>query len=205
LTEEVTEDERQPKRLSKKNPLSMQLDLSRFEPATEEEKTAARGDAAFLHVFSRRHAKALEKSPCRRQPDRAAGDHPHHHRRAHDRTVQLHRHGHHRRVRDKTARTISPFTYSSGELEVIARGEKVFPHIFGTDALCRDYFMRVIYGTRVSLSVGLFASIIVLIIGLLYGSSPVRRRADGPHHDADCRHHLLAAGHAHHYSALGGA
>jgi oligopeptide transport system permease protein len=73
-------------------------------------------------------------------------------------------------VRDKTAKNLSPFTYSERELEVIARGEKVFPHIFGTDALCRDYFMRVIYGTRVSLSVGLFASIIVLIIGLLYGS-----------------------------------
>ena len=34
----------------------------------------------------------------------------------------------------------------------------------------RDYFVRVIYGTRVSLAVGLFASIIVLIIGVLYGS-----------------------------------
>ena len=48
--------------------------------------------------------------------------------------------------------------------------KEIFPHIFGTDELCRDYFMRVIYGTRVSLSVGLFASLIVLVIGLLYGS-----------------------------------
>ena len=31
-------------------------------------------------------------------------------------------------------------------------------------------FIRVIYGTRVSLSVGVVASIMVLIIGLLYGS-----------------------------------
>ena len=34
----------------------------------------------------------------------------------------------------------------------------------------RDYFIRVIYGTRVSLTVGLFAAVIVLLIGVVYGS-----------------------------------
>ncbi len=72
--------------------------------------------------------------------------------------------------RDKTAKNLQPFEYSEMELEYIAEGGEVFPHIFGTDAMSRDYFVRVIYGTRVSLLVGLFASIIVLIIGLLYGS-----------------------------------
>ncbi len=72
--------------------------------------------------------------------------------------------------RDKTAKNLAPFTYSEKEQEYIAQGNKRFPHIFGTDDLCRDYFIRVIYGTRISLLVGFFASIIVLIIGLLYGS-----------------------------------
>ena len=49
-------------------------------------------------------------------------------------------------------------------------GEHLFPHLFGTDKLGRDYFIRCIYGTRVSLAVGVLAAIMVLIIGVLYGS-----------------------------------
>ena len=72
--------------------------------------------------------------------------------------------------RDKSAKNLAPFTYSKMEQQAIDRGEYIFPHIFGTDELCRDYFIRVVYGARVSLLVGLFASLIVLFIGLLYGS-----------------------------------
>ncbi len=72
--------------------------------------------------------------------------------------------------RDKGAKNLAPFTYSEMEQQFIDQGGKRFPHIFGTDEQCRDYFIRVIYGTRISLAVGFFASIIVLIIGMLYGS-----------------------------------
>lgn len=72
--------------------------------------------------------------------------------------------------RDKGAKNLAPFEYSKMEQKYIDKGNERFPHIFGTDEQCRDYFIRVVYGTRVSLVVGFFASIIVLIIGMVYGS-----------------------------------
>lgn len=71
---------------------------------------------------------------------------------------------------DPSYNNLRPFEYGETELERIEAGEKVFPHIFGTDSHGRDYLIRVVYGMRVSLAVGLFASIIVLIIGMLVGS-----------------------------------
>ena len=47
---------------------------------------------------------------------------------------------------------------------------RIFPHIMGTDELCRDYFIRVVYGMRVSFLVGVFASLMVLVIGTIYGA-----------------------------------
>ena len=59
---------------------------------------------------------------------------------------------------------MAPFEYSKKEQQRIARGEKVFPHIMGTDNLGRDYCIRVIYGTRISLMVGLISALIASAI-----------------------------------------
>ena len=71
---------------------------------------------------------------------------------------------------DSSYENLAPFEYGATEKARIEAGESVFPHLFGTDSHGRDYFIRVVYGTRISLAVGFFASIIVLIIGMLVGS-----------------------------------
>ena len=62
------------------------------------------------------------------------------------------------------------FGYSAAELERKAGGERVFPHIFGTDMYGRDILVRVMYGARVSMAVGICAALLVLCIGAVYGS-----------------------------------
>ncbi|MCD8008750.1 MAG: ABC transporter permease [Clostridiales bacterium] len=147
----------------KKSPLSAQVDLSKFAPATDEEKRQQEvmGEST---TFFKDGMRRLRKNPL------AMGA-----------IVVLVLiiliiifapmvvpYGYAEIV--KGASNLAPFEYSSGEQASIAAGESVFPHIFGTDSLGRDYFIRVVYGTRVSLCVGLFASLMVLIIGMVYGS-----------------------------------
>lgn len=71
---------------------------------------------------------------------------------------------------DVSAKYMQPFQYSAKEQAKIDKGISVFPHIMGTDALGRDYAIRVIYGTRISLIVGIFSALIVVVIGIIYGS-----------------------------------
>ncbi|MCI8923487.1 MAG: ABC transporter permease [Lachnospiraceae bacterium] len=70
----------------------------------------------------------------------------------------------------KGANHLAPMEYSEEEQARIDAGEKVFPHIFGTDKMGRDYAIRVMVGSRISLLVGLIATAIILVIGSLYGS-----------------------------------
>ena len=65
---------------------------------------------------------------------------------------------------------LAPMEYSAQELERIAAGESVFPHIAGTDKLGRDYAIRLMIGARISLLVGIVASAMILVIGSIYGS-----------------------------------
>lgn len=70
----------------------------------------------------------------------------------------------------KGSERLAPMEYSASELLRMENGETVFPHILGTDQNGRDYAIRVLMGARVSLTVGIVASAIILLIGATYGA-----------------------------------
>ena len=156
--------------MPKKAPLSLQIDLSRFEPATEDEKRQ-QDVMSKSTTFFRDGMRRLFRNPLAVMSMIvllaviiviivAPMVVPYGYAEI------LSVNG----KRDKGAQNLKPFTYSKMEQKYIEQGGERFPHIFCTDELSRDYFIRVVYGARVSLAVGFFASIIVLIIGMIYGS-----------------------------------
>jgi oligopeptide transport system permease protein len=76
---------------------------------------------------------------------------------------------------------LSPYSYDSIDYSIISCAPDWWPgdptacraggeHWFGTDAVGRDLFVRVLYGARVSLAVGVVATLVSLVIGVGYGA-----------------------------------
>ena len=64
---------------------------------------------------------------------------------------------------------LSPYGYQDQDLSLVASGP-IHSHWLGTDALGRDLLTRLLYGGRVSMLVGLVATAVSLVIGVLYGA-----------------------------------
>ena len=75
---------------------------------------------------------------------------------------------------------LAPFPYDETDLLLGAVAPDSV-HWLGTDDLGRDMFTRILYGSRVSLAVGVLATIVSMIIGVTYGalSGYIGGRLDG--------------------------
>ncbi len=62
----------------------------------------------------------------------------------------------------------SPYTESQQNLEAVAQAPS-FAHWMGTDLLGRDLATRVFTGGRISLFIGLVATVVAMVIGVAYG------------------------------------
>jgi oligopeptide transport system permease protein len=67
---------------------------------------------------------------------------------------------------------LSPFSIESTDWDQISIAPSVSTqHYFGTDDVGRDLFIRTLYGGRISLMVGLVATLVSLIIGIAWGAT----------------------------------
>lgn len=65
----------------------------------------------------------------------------------------------------------SPYSYDFTDWSNLSIGPSLETgHLFGTDTLGRDLFVRTLYGGRISLMVGLAATLVSLLIGISYGA-----------------------------------
>ena len=154
--------------LPKKSPLSMQMDLSKFELATADEKRQQdrmRESTTFFKDGIRKLKKDKISIACLVilaiimiiafvVPSFYPYDYA---------TTSAGKNS-------ITTNYLAPFQYSPAEQAIIDSGGHVFPHILGTDELGRDYAARVIFGTSISLLVGIIAAAIVVLIGVIYGA-----------------------------------
>ena len=67
------------------------------------------------------------------------------------------------------AGVVSPYTYAEIDLNHILQGPS-HAHYFGTDALGRDQFTRVVWGIRTSMEVGVFVAVVSTFVGLIVGA-----------------------------------
>lgn len=75
----------------------------------------------------------------------------------------------------------SPFSFDYTDWEAVSSAPSIADgHVFGTDGLGRDLFVRTLYGGRISLLVGIVATAVSLLIGIAYGATAgyVGGRAD---------------------------
>ncbi|MDY5481927.1 MAG: ABC transporter permease [Veillonella caviae] len=63
---------------------------------------------------------------------------------------------------------VSPYSYAEQSLLEANQGPSLV-HLFGTDTLGRDIYTRVMYGARISLTIGIVAGLLNLVIGVMYG------------------------------------
>ncbi|MGB9665891.1 MAG: ABC transporter permease, partial [Candidatus Cryosericum sp.] len=63
---------------------------------------------------------------------------------------------------------LSPYTYAQQDLTNTYQSPSL-RHPFGTDQLGRDQMTRVLYGSRISLSVGVVCAALNFLIGVTYG------------------------------------